>query len=802
MTKKRTEPKKKYPKKDFSKLKPIESGKYQTLKIQLKYLVNGPGLTEEESEKIMQTIKRAVDRVNIIVERGYQLSRAYLLNCYDNSEDPFPDINPEYFSKILTTVTKRGSETRKSKHGEDKQKERDELKESIVNFYDTMFAHNLQKKSTPDGRNLSYILRYETKRMAVAYENNMRMRFPAYLKRFIFAKFGFKKKKYRNVVNKIYNDLVCGSTEVFQYQVESNFYQQWLWKNAPNIDKEKSYDEINNEIQGLLRDYILTNDTLKEISTYIIDRLKNKSVAKNPPQWIQTWVRNNINNYSGLTKTAILKHLKADLSEYVAKPRKTTFLKQMAEDAIQIRDTPALRYKYKSDKKYWQWIDYYRPILLPEMTKNFHYDIKSEPLKFIEKSIFINRELEKLGAKLFQPLCLRDTFVPCHVTFDTAGIVDCLTTSELFLKISEKNPKFRTKDSCTKDINECKRAVWSTLFPGLFFGKKKCMLGSRYKRNRSTRKKRKAKKKKCPYTFNDMITTDGYEVCVLRIDRRFYSQKYGMTEMKRGEKKIERLTELKNWELEKLKHEKLVGCDPGIGNILQVTDRKKSVGYTSAQRRVETKQKKNDGRREKIISEADPRFQEENDRLTLEDKKTCSLKKFLRYVNVRSRMDVTREHYKKISYRKMNYSNYVSTRESEAKYIKKLKETFPGVKTMLYGDWSRDSQMKYTRPVPGRGHRRMLIRNGYRLLLTGEYLTSQVCNTCSCKVSKFMRVDDPRAKGTAEEGQKKIVLHSLLQCENSKCNKVWNRDQNGALNILEVGLQYINYRTRPKPFRR
>ena len=49
---------------------------------------------------------------------------------------------------------------------------------------------------------------------------------------------------------------------------------------------------------------------------------------------------------------------------------------------------------------------------------------------------------------------------------------------------------------------------------------------------------------------------------------------------------------------------------------------------------------------------------------------------------------------------------------------------------------------------------------------------------------------------------KKEKIHSLLRCKNVNCNKLWNRDINGSLNILKVGKEILYNNTRPIKYRR
>ena len=59
-------------------------------------------------------------------------------------------------------------------------------------------------------------------------------------------------------------------------------------------------------------------------------------------------------------------------------------------------------------------------------------------------------------------------------------------------------------------------------------------------------------------------------------------------------------------------------------------------------------------------------------------------------------------------------------------------------------------------------------------------------------------MDDPRPWKT---GNMKTV-HSLLCCTNINCNRFWNRDVNGSLNILEIGKSILFTGDKPLCFKR
>ena len=46
------------------------------------------------------------------------------------------------------------------------------------------------------------------------------------------------------------------------------------------------------------------------------------------------------------------------------------------------------------------------------------------------------------------------------------------------------------------------------------------------------------------------------------------------------------------------------------------------------------------------------------------------------------------------------------------------------------------------------------------------------------------------------------TVHSLLCCTNINCNRFWNRDVNGSLNILEIGKSILFTGDKPLCFKR
>ncbi|KAH9258496.1 hypothetical protein BASA81_002998 [Batrachochytrium salamandrivorans] len=116
-----------------------------------------------------------------------------------------------------------------------------------------------------------------------------------------------------------------------------------------------------------------------------------------------------------------------------------------------------------------------------------------------------------------------------------------------------------------------------------------------------------------------------------------------------------------------------------------------------------------------------------------------------------------------------------------------------------WGDWSRGSQMKFLEPTKGVGMRKLFSRAGYEVVLVDEFRTSCTCFACeggACE--KFRVVENPRPWMRAKRPM--VLRHGLLRCKT--CERLWNRDRNGSLNIMRcaqaarLGGQRPSYMTR------
>ena len=130
----------------------------------------------------------------------------------------------------------------------------------------------------------------------------------------------------------------------------------------------------------------------------------------------------------------------------------------------------------QSDVKYHEWIDKHMKIIFPKMELNitsYEDDIKVNHHKYLKHMLVMNNELEKAGYKLFSAISLRTEITDKYVHIDTSALKD------IFNKVNT-------------DLSNDE--LWSLLF--------------NIKKN---------KLKLLNYSFNHLISTDGYTVSVIFI---------------------------------------------------------------------------------------------------------------------------------------------------------------------------------------------------------------------------------------------------------------------------------------------
>jgi hypothetical protein len=366
--------------------------------------------------------------------------------------------------------------------------------------------------------------------------------------------------------------------------------------------------------------------------------------------------------------------------------------------------------------------------------KNIFFDIQDKPQRYIHFSINLIILLENSGAKLFQFCPLRTDIVPKHITLDTK-IVGCL-----FLGLSAA--KIKTDEEVWKKIlNFNHRALRDS--------KNKCM---------------------------HMIKTDGISCSLLF---RNQDKKTGKKDKpkKRVEETKEKLTELTLDKLNNLSTKNIVGCDPGKNNLVFMVDsRGNKLRYTQRQREEESRQRRN-----KQVLEKEKLNYEINEKEIPLSKLSCKTVKydqFKEYIKEKSKLNQeTLDFYQKDLWRKMKFRSYCYGRKSLDNFLNKIERTFGKDCVVAYGNWSRDTQMKYCAPTMNKGLKES-IQKRFETYIVDEYKTSKLCCKCHKELNKFEN------------------RYFLLECNNCQSftnerSRIHSRDVNAAKNIRDKASLWI-----------
>ena len=170
--------------------------KYRCLKLPISSI-----LYKDNVKEYMKILQNAIVRTNAITTKTYFLLRLWVLQKYHNNQD-IPEITTDTISMCMKSINK-------STMG---QKPKGNNAVLLKEF------QNLNTFEFEDGSNLSSILNYYSTTMITAIENNVKMRFFDYIKRFINCYFkhlyqdqmenkDFKKKLYKEI-NLIKNDII------------------------------------------------------------------------------------------------------------------------------------------------------------------------------------------------------------------------------------------------------------------------------------------------------------------------------------------------------------------------------------------------------------------------------------------------------------------------------------------------------------------------------------------------------------------------------------------------------------------
>jgi hypothetical protein len=394
--------------------------------------------------------------------------------------------------------------------------------------------------------------------------------------------------------------------------------------------------------------------------------------------------------------------------------------------------------------------------------KSVYYDVKVRPFEYLKGMLYMNSVLEKQESKLFQPLPLRNNIIPKHIILDTACIIN------LFCPDKDKDGNKIKKGELLSNVKDNQNEVWSNLLN----------LNHKIFKNKY-------------YQFHNQIQTDGISCCLLFIRKDLKDKKWGAKVPVLEEQGFYNIEDLSKEQLETLKDRTIIGCDPGKRSLVYMMNNKgNKLQYTAPQRKRESKAKCN--QRILLYERKKNGIIEKETQLSFQNSKSVNYDKFKMYLVEKNKLNKeTIEFYKKDTWRKMKFRQYSYGKKSIDIFLNKIKETFGENLLIGYGNWSRDTQMKFFMPTMNKGLRK-LIHKKYDTITINECNTSKKCCDCHKDLEYYKDKENKKVF-------RLLVCSNCVSCENKKI-VFRTRDANSSINILKLTKCWINHQTRPTEF--
>ena len=239
----------------YEKVKPPD--KYRCIKLPIQKIIKS-----DLPIDVLERINDAVSRTNTITTNSYFLLRLWVLQKYHNNQE-IPIITEDTIRMSMKSLVKASA-------GPKPKGNNLALLQEFQNISNSIFT-------IQDGKNLSAILDYYATTMITAIENNIKMHFIDYIKRFVNSYFKniyqnelqnkeFKKQFYKEL-QQVKNDII-NDAEILTCDEK---YHNWLndnrYKIVPeNYDTSYFYD-IKVNPQKYLKHMIFMNLQLEEMNT-------------------------------------------------------------------------------------------------------------------------------------------------------------------------------------------------------------------------------------------------------------------------------------------------------------------------------------------------------------------------------------------------------------------------------------------------------------------------------------------------------------------------------------------------------
>jgi hypothetical protein len=321
------------------------------------------------------------------------------------------------------------------------------------------------------------------------------------------------------------------------------------------------------------------------------------------------------------------------------------------------------------------------------------------------------------------------------------------------------------------------------------------------------------------HIFYNQISTDGFSVSILFIDRKFKNKKFGeiIKEIDTSDEEdnyipAESLTKEQCDELLNGNY-KFISNDPGWNRPCSMIDENgKYYSYSAGRRRFETYTKRS---AEILYQEKkkDGIFEIETSFSKIATSRTMNYEKYMNFIKEKFIMNnKLKPFYHNILWRKLQFRRYVRTKQADIKMLNEIENCYltkeekeSGKKLVIMaGDYGRSSQMKGCIPTK--------CPKGIKRLLASRFLVHNVNEDYSSQLyhKTHSQLENVVVKN---KHNKKKHLHQVLTLNLSdenkslikndkltKCKIFVNRDKNACKNILHIALYFLRNQKRPERF--
>lgn len=436
-----------------------------------------------------------------------------------------------------------------------------------------------------------------------------------------------------------------------------------------------------------------------------------------------------------------------------------------------------------SHQKYHSFIEEYRCKLLPkDFQKNYYYDVKCEPQKYLKYMIYMNIELERINGKMYQFFPLQTSIIPNHICIDTKAIVELLVDKD--------------KKMYLNNIILYKEILWDRYF--------------------------KIEAKIKGYIFDNSIKTDGYTISLRFINKKYVDEQLNIKQKKKDARnevrikdnvktikeeiqKSDKQIQLKTKKeeipefpyIEDVDKEQLKGkhifIDPGKRTLFtMMDDNGKFFSYTNKQRINETKRVKY----QNIIHKHKDKLgiTEKEHQYNVFNSKSCDISTYKQYMLAKINLNYeVYKSYQDNKFRQCRWYAFINKKRTEDNMLNKIEKTYSKDSIIIIGDWSADKQMKNFISTPNICLKRKL-KDKFRVYNIDEFRTSCL---------NYKTEEPCNNLYLPDKNNKKRKIHAILtyQMENKRYGCI-NRDKNGCKNMQKIFEHYMKYNERPEKYRR